>query len=207
MKGLVSKLQSLSSFTRIPDFLFLCSPEFLFPAQSLFGDLSLFTLLQLGTQPRSEGVFLIFGAGLTPSFHFGFIGRKEVQSLLVSGLNCLYLFLQKPEDRLHHDPRSRVGLPKMLVPWHILDTYLETQPWPPHLILPGWSWVLTSGSPRQGFEDLKPSNSPAHNCQHLPRQRTDSGTYESSVIKAPDSFSEPAAGLEFQELGLVVWGW
>lgn len=141
MKGLSSKLSRASLlFIRISDFLFLCSPEFLFPAQLSCWSVFVYPS-SVGNTAKIRGGLLIF-EGWAHSFIPFWIHRevKEVWSLLVPGLNCLYLLLQKSEDRLHHDPRSRAGLPKMLVPWHILDTYLEPQPWPPHLILPGWSW-------------------------------------------------------------------
>ena len=135
MKGLLSKLSRASLlFTRIPDFLSLCSPEFLFPAWLL---LLICLCLPLFSWEHSHDLrrgLLIFEGWAHYSFITFWIHReiKELWSLLIPGLNYLYLFLQKPEDRLRHDPGSRAGLPKMLVPWphsrHFLGTSALTTP-------------------------------------------------------------------------------
>lgn len=209
MKGLLSKLSRASLlFTRIPDFLFLCSLEFLFPAQLPCWSVFVYPS-SVGNTAKIRGGLLIFEGWAHYSFITFWIHRevKELWSLLVPGLNYLYLFLQKSEDRLHHDTRSRAGLPTMLMPWphsrHLVGTSaLTTSSDPSRVIM-----VLPSGSPGR-FGRLKPSNSSAHNWQHLPRWKDWLWNLQINVIKAPDSPSlEPAAGLEFQELGLAVWGW
>ena len=149
MKGLLSKLSTASLlFTRIPDFLFLCSLEFLFPAQLPCWSVFVYPS-SVGNTAKIRGGLLIFEGWAHYSFITFWIHRevKELWSLLVPGLNYLYLFLQKSEDRLHHDTRSRAGLPTMLMPWpHSRDlvgtSALTTSSDPSRVIM-----VLPSGSP------------------------------------------------------------
>lgn len=148
-------------------------------------DLSLFTFLQLGTQPRFKMGLLIFEGWAHYSFITFWIHReiKELWSLLIPGLSYLYLFLQKPEDRLHHDPRSRAGLPRMLVPWphsrHLLGTSALTTPSDLSRVIV----VLPSDYPRQGLEDSNPTTHLKRAVNTFLDERTDSGTYESVWLR------------------------